>query len=91
MDRVRQHVWIWGKVQGVCFRAYTQKEARRLNVQGWVKNLQDGRVEGVFEGQQDNVVAMLKWCYQGSPWAKVLKVEHQEETYLDEEGFEIVG
>ena len=38
MGLVRQHVWIWGTVQGVCFRAYTQKEAERLQLQGWVKN-----------------------------------------------------
>ena len=56
-----------------------------------MKNLQDGRVEGVFEGQSENVASLLRWCATGSPWAKVLKVEHQEEPVLGEEGFEIVG
>ena len=91
MGTVRQHVWIWGTVQGVCFRAYTQKEAHRLGVHGWIKNLPDGRVEGVFEGQVAHVASMLSWCAQGSPWAKVLKVEHAEEPVQGEEGFKIVG
>ena len=53
MVLVRQHVWISGKVQGVCFRAYTEQEAQRLGLQGWVRNLPDGRVEGVFEGEEE--------------------------------------
>ena len=90
MALTRQHVWIWGKVQGVCFRAYTQKEAKRLHLQGWVRNLADGRVEGVFEGEQAQIETMIKWCHEGSPWADVDKVDHQEEKVLGEEGFNIV-
>ena len=90
MGLVRQHVWIWGTVQGVCFRAYTQKEAERLQLQGWVKNLADGGVEGVFEGESAAVDAMITWCHQGSPWARVETVKHQEESVIGEEGFRIV-
>ena len=91
MALVRQHVWIWGKVQGVCFRAYTQQEAQQLQLQGWVRNLNDGRVESVFEGEQEQVEAMLKWLHKGSPWAQVEKVASQEEEVLGEEGFKIVN
>ncbi|MBI5367263.1 MAG: acylphosphatase, partial [Planctomycetes bacterium] len=51
----RAHVLVAGRVQGVCFRACTREEARRLGVAGWVRNLPDGRVEAVFEGPRDRV------------------------------------
>ena len=59
MAQVRQHVWISGKVQGVCFRAYAQKEALKLGLKGWVRNLSDGRVEGIFEGDEQKVNSIL--------------------------------
>ncbi len=82
MKRVR--VFISGKVQGVYFRAYTQEEAKKLGVKGWVKNLPDGRVEAVFEGEDEAVEKMIKWCYKGSPLSKVDKVEVIEESYQGE-------
>jgi acylphosphatase len=80
----RVHVFISGKVQGVWFRSYTEAEAKKLGVKGWVRNLPDGRVEAVFEGEDEAVDKMVAWCYKGSPYAKVEDVEVIEEPYKGE-------
>ncbi len=80
----RVHVYISGRVQGVYFRAYTKEEAERLGVKGWVRNLPDGRVEAVFEGDEEAVEAMVRWCHVGSPYSKVTGVEVIEEPYTGE-------
>lgn len=74
-DRVRAHVWVSGRVQGVFFRAYAEEEARAAGVAGWVRNAPDGRVEAVFEGRREAVEAMIRWCHRGSPSAVVAAVE----------------
>ncbi len=84
MGKKRVHVYISGKVQGVWFRAYTKEEADKLGVKGWVRNLPDGRVEAVFEGEEKAVDAMVGWCYEGSPMARVENVEVIEEPYKGE-------
>ena len=84
MSQKRAHVYISGRVQGVFFRAYTKEEADRLGLKGWVRNLPDGRVEAVFEGDEEAVEAMIKWCHNGSPQAKVAEVEVLEEPYKGE-------
>ena len=90
MGKKRVHVYISGRVQGVWFRAYTKEEAERLGVKGWVRNLPDGRVEAVFEGDENKVEEMVRWCHVGSPQAKVTKVEVIEEPYQGEfQKFEI--
>jgi acylphosphatase len=87
----RYHVWISGRVQGVFFRANTWKQARSLDVFGWVRNLPDGRVETVFEGEDRATEAMLKWSRTGSPPARVDSVEIAAEAATGEfTGFEIV-
>jgi acylphosphatase len=75
MSANRAHVFVSGRVQGVSFRFYTVQEASRRGVQGWVRNLADGRVEAVFEGDHEAVQTMVNWCYQGSPAARVVEVE----------------
>jgi Acylphosphatases len=75
MARVRAHVWISGRVQGVFFRAHTKELADELGLTGWVRNLPDGRVEAVFEGEEDAVKRAIKWCKRGPPLASVEKVE----------------
>lgn len=75
MDAVRAHVHVFGRVQGVCFRAETCAMAVRLGVAGWVKNLQDGRVEATFEGPRDKVEEAIAWCRHGPPAASVSRVE----------------
>ena len=73
--KVEAHVLISGKVQGVWFRANTKEKARQLNIKGWVRNLPDGRVEAVFQGEKEMVEEMIKWCYKGPPLAEVEDVE----------------
>ncbi|SFR00901.1 acylphosphatase [Desulfoscipio geothermicus] len=72
---VEKHVYISGIVQGVYFRDYTRREAEKLGVKGWVRNLPDGRVEAVFAGPAEAVEKIIAWCHQGSPSAHVTGVE----------------
>ena len=83
MSETRAHVYVSGNVQGVFFRATTREQAQERGVDGWVKNLADGRVEAVFEGTEDDVEAMVTWCHEGSPAATV---ESVDVTYEDPEG-----
>lgn len=62
------------------FRDSCRREAERLGVRGWVRNLPDGRVEAVFEGEPDAVDAMVAWCHRGPPRARVSSVEVLEEV-----------
>jgi len=80
----RFHVYISGRVQGVFFRAETQRAAVGFNLTGWVRNMVDGRVEALFEGEDDNVDKMLAWCHIGPPIARVEEVIVTEETYTGE-------
>ncbi len=80
MDKTRAHLWISGRVQGVCFRAYTSDEARKLGLDGWVCNLYDGRVEALFEGDRDRVDMAVAWCRHGPAHARVDNVELKWET-----------
>ena len=90
MEKTRAHVFVSGKVQGVYYRASTRDAAREKGVEGWVKNLGDGRVEAVFEGEDDTVEAMVEWCHKGSPRAEVENVEVEWEDATDEfDGFEV--
>lgn len=84
---VRAHVWVSGRVQGVCFRAYASDEAAAVGVAGWVRNTSDGRVEAVFEGEKSAVEAMIAWCRKGPPAARVSAVEVTWEKPKGEHGF----
>ncbi len=87
MKRVR--VLVSGRVQGVFFRATCAARARELGVAGWVRNLPDGRVEAAFEGEDAAVDAMVAWCREGPPYARVEHVEVTPEEPLGEAGFRI--
>jgi len=80
----RVHVYITGRVQGVFFRAETQRAAKGFNLTGWVRNLSDGRVEALFEGEEKEVHKMLQWCHIGPPAARVEGVLTAEEPYIGE-------
>jgi acylphosphatase len=88
-DRTRAHVFVSGRVQGVYYRATTRDRAREAGVDGWVRNLEDGRVEAVFEGPADAVESVVEWCRSGSSAAEVtdLSVERERPAGLD--GFEV--
>jgi acylphosphatase len=77
----RMHVIISGRVQGVFFRAETQRAAIGFSLTGWVRNMADGRVEAVFEGDDENVDKMIVWCRIGPPAARVENVTIKEEPY----------
>jgi len=82
------HCYISGRVQGVFFRAHALEEARSLDLNGWVRNLRDGRVEAVFEGQEEQLAGMLEWCHKGSPMSNVEDVEViREEATGEFKGF----
>lgn len=88
--KVRAHVYVTGRVQGVFFRHFTQVQAEKRNVKGWIKNLPDRRVEAVFEGEKEDVEALIEFCHHGPPGAKVKNVEVRWENYTGEfNGFEI--
>lgn len=75
MNTVAAHVYISGMVQGVFFRHNTKKQADKLNISGWVRNLSDGRVEAFFEGDKEAVEKMIAWCWEGPTLARVENVE----------------
>lgn len=86
------HLLISGKVQGVFFRAYAKGKAKELSLTGWVKNLEDGRVEILAQGKEGELEDFRSWCYKGSPKSKVEKVEFtfneiSEDLY---KGFQII-
>jgi acylphosphatase len=87
--RIRRRVWVSGRVQGVAFRASAQRRARAAGVDGWVRNLADGRVEAVFEGAPAAVAACLAWCREGPSHAQVERVEVREEAPEGASGFEL--
>ncbi len=83
-DKVRAHVIISGRVQGVFFRMETKRAADRLEVFGWVRNQRDGTVEALFEGDQDKVDAVLEWCKEGPGHAQVSDIKIDWEDYAGE-------
>lgn len=91
MDKARVRVYISGFVQGVFFRSHTKKMALKLGLKGWVRNLIDGRVEAIFEGDRDKVLEMLQWCKIGPPQARVTDIDIKWEKYEGEfKAFEIL-
>lgn len=84
MSKSRVHLFISGRVQGVFFRARTRDEARQRGLAGWVKNLYDGRVEAVFEGEDEDIQAIINWCRTGPPHAAVTDVSVEGETFRGE-------
>ncbi|HXX48629.1 MAG TPA: acylphosphatase [Myxococcota bacterium] len=82
----RQHFWVSGSVQGVFFRGATQERMRELGLRGWVRNLADGRVEGVVEGGEPELAQAFEFLRRGPRGARVEGV-----VVRDEEGGEALG
>lgn len=82
--RVRAHVFITGEVQGVTFRSSTRRRARKAGLTGWVRNLPDGRVEAVLEGEEKDVKKVINWCHTGPTLARVEDVEVEWEEFQNE-------
>lgn len=86
MKRIK--VIVHGLVQGVSFRLYTQAEAQRLNVKGYVKNNPDGTVEIVAEGDDENVQSLVQWAKQGPPSARVSNLDMIEDVEISKSNFD---
>jgi acylphosphatase len=84
MDTFRAQVIVHGLVQGVWFRQSTKDEATRIGVFGWVRNLPDGTVEALFEGEKKKVEEIVGWCHRGPSGAEVTKVDIAWQKYKGE-------
>jgi acylphosphatase len=82
----RAHIYISGRVQGVWYRAFTQETADSLGLKGWVRNMPDGGVEAVFEGNRELIEEAIKKCYQGPPASRVADIRVVWEDHA--EGFD---
>ena len=90
MEKVRAHIVVSGKVQGVCFRMETKRVAESYSISGWVRNNRNGTVEAVFEGEKGNIASVVEWCKKGPSHSKVSRVDIAEENYTGEFcGFDI--
>jgi len=89
MKEVCVHLLIAGRVQGVWYRGSTRDKARELGLTGWVRNLVDGRVEAVACGPRSQLEALIQWCHQGPPAARVTEVSVEWREGESFEGFEI--
>ena len=87
--KVAIHVFVSGMVQGVFYRSWTEDTAKELGLKGWVRNLPDGRVEALFEGEKSKVEKMVELCRRGPPHAKVEDVEVKKEPCSGFERFEV--
>lgn len=88
-NNIQIHVFISGKVQMVGYRMWTVTQAEKLGLKGWVKNLNDGRVEAVFSGEEKAVNNMIKLCHSGPRLAEVTEVITQSEVPENFANFEI--
>ena len=84
MAKSRASLIIKGIVQGVNFRYYTQRQAQKYNLTGWVMNRPDGSIAAVFEGEEADVEAIVEWCRNGPPSARVTELIAQPEEYKGE-------
>jgi acylphosphatase len=87
MTRVR--VVVRGRVQGVFFRAEARARADSLGLAGWIRNLPDGSVEALFEGEPELVESMVAWCRRGPSGAAVEQVVVESEEPTGETGFRV--
>ena len=84
MSNYRVRLFVTGKVQGVFFRQSLKVMAKKNNIFGWVKNLQDGRVEAVLEGNEENVSRLVEWAHGGPANARVEEVDIRNEKFTGE-------
>lgn len=87
----RVHIFVSGKVQGVFYRDFTRRQAKRLNLTGWVRNLLDGRVEVLAEGEEEELKKLIEELKKGAPGAKVQEIKiNWEEPTFEFDDFEII-
>lgn len=83
-------LYITGIVQGVFFRRFIKDNAEKLNVKGFTRNLEDGRVEVFLEGDADRVNQMIDLCKKGPNHSKIKKVDQKRETFQNFKNFKII-
>ncbi|PXV69351.1 acylphosphatase [Halanaerobium congolense] len=88
-ENVQKHIFISGRVQGVGFRAFIRREAAVLNIKGWAKNLADGRVETIIQGDKNKVSQMIAKLREGPSYAKVENLKINDEELTDFSDFKI--
>ena len=88
-EKVQKHIFISGRVQGVGFRAFIRREAAVLNIRGWAKNLIDGRVEVVIQGDKNKVAQMIEKLKEGPSYARVDNLKIIEEDLEEYSDFQI--
>ena len=84
MSNQRIRIFVTGRVQGVFFRQTLKIMAKKNDILGWVKNLKDGRVESVIEGDAENVSIIVEWINGGPANAIVEEVERHTEKFVRE-------
>ena len=91
MNLVARHIIVSGRVQGVFFRKNTKQKAIEFNVDGWVKNTYDDKVEIFAQGNEENLNKFINWCKQSPPKATVKNI-HVSEKQADNnlKGFSIL-
>ena len=82
--KIRTHIFVFGRVQGIGYRDGVRRKARKLGIFGWVKNLEDGRVEAVFEGEEDKIREIVEWARKGPFLAKVKNIDIVSEDFSGE-------
>ena len=91
MFKARTRILIRGLVQGVLFRREITNMARRIGITGWVRNLPDGRVEAVAEGEKEILEELVRFCRVGPPGARVTSLEVEWSDFKGEfRGFKII-
>ncbi len=83
------HVIVEGRVQGVGFRAYVEREAKTRSLKGWVRNRSDGSVEAVFMGNEEEVQSMIVACHRGPRMSLVRNVKSEQHPPGDWRGFDV--
>ena len=83
-------LYISGTVQGVFFRGFIKQNAEKLNVKGFIRNLEDGRIETFLEGNPDEVRKMIEICKKGPRHAMIKKVEEKPERFQDFKTFKVL-
>jgi acylphosphatase len=83
-------VYITGTVQGIFFRMFVKQNAEKLDLKGFVRNLEDGRVEIFLEGDSKNVIKMIELCKKGPKHSQIRNIEIKEEKFQDLKTFKIL-
>ena len=83
-------LYLTGSVQGIFFRQFVKDNADKNNIRGYVRNLEDGRVEVFLEGDKEKVEVMMEICRNGPKHAKIRNLEEKEESFQDFKDFKIL-